>query len=105
LAIAYSHDDAYHRYLRKFMALPFLPAHEIPGVFHRLKLEANTDALQQFTDYISTNWVYGTTFTPRDWSVYGQAIRTNNDIEGKYAIVIFHHLILLLIVNILFSLL
>jgi hypothetical protein len=54
------------------MALPFLPVHEIPGVFQRLKLEANTDAFLQFADYISTNWVHRTTFTPRDWSVYGR---------------------------------
>lgn len=31
--------------------------------------------------YISDTWISSTVFPPKDWSVYGQAIRTNNDIE------------------------
>ena len=64
------------------MALPFLPALEIPTAFTRLRLQATTDSLKELVAYIASTWVNSTTFPPKDWSVYGQAIRTNNDIEG-----------------------
>ena len=52
------------------------------GVFENLKTQATTDSLKQLTSYIEGNWIQGSVFTPSDWSVYGKAIRTNNDIEG-----------------------
>lgn len=36
--------------------------------------EATTEPVKALTTYIKDNWA--------DWSVYGQAIRTNNDVEG-----------------------
>ncbi|KAK3741180.1 hypothetical protein QZH41_012629, partial [Actinostola sp. cb2023] len=82
LAMAYCHDDGLHRFIRKLMALPFLPAIQIPTVFQRLRLQATTPALVNLVDYVATNWIHSPTFPPTDWSVYGQSIRTNNDIEG-----------------------
>ncbi|KAK3744787.1 hypothetical protein QZH41_014782, partial [Actinostola sp. cb2023] len=42
LATVYSEDDGTHRYIRQLMALPFLPATEIPRVFARLSVQATT---------------------------------------------------------------
>jgi len=41
-----------------------------------------TARLQQLTDYINENWVSSTMWPPATWTVYGQPIRTNNDVEG-----------------------
>ena len=82
LAAAYSRDDGTYRYIKKLMALPFLPAPEIDPAFQRLRLQATTDALEELVQYISDTWISSTVFPPKDWSVFGQAIRTNNDVEG-----------------------
>ena len=64
------------------MALPFLPADKIEKRFYRLQRRATSDALQKFTRYIEDNWITSQTFPPASWSVFMQAVRTNNDLEG-----------------------
>ena len=61
---------------------PSLPAGEIQAQFESLRPRATTADLQKLVWYISATWVNGTMFPPKDWSVYGQTIRTNNDLEG-----------------------
>ena len=38
--------------------------------------------------YVGRQWVDGASFTPADWSVFRQEVRTNNDLEGKTLIVV-----------------
>ena len=64
------------------MALPFLPHHQISRMFLRLEVQAQTEPLQNLVAYIRRQWIESTVFLPKNWSVYQQAIRTNNDIEG-----------------------
>ena len=64
------------------MALPFLPADKIERRFYRLQRRATTDALMQFTRYVEDSWITSNTFPPATWSVYLQAVRTDNDLEG-----------------------
>jgi len=64
------------------MAMPFLLAGEIPAAFAKLRLRASTNGMKRLVSYIGSTWIESTTFPPKDWSVYGQAIRTNNDLEG-----------------------
>ena len=66
------------------MALPFLPHHEIPAMFARLRIQATTQPLRQIVQYIKDQWIESTIHPIKDWSIYGQPIRTNNDIEGIY---------------------
>ena len=82
LSLPYMEDTGTHSYLRKLMALPFLPAIEIPTTFEQLRLRANSDSLKALVAYIDSTWVYSSTFPPKDCSVYSQGIRTNNDLEG-----------------------
>lgn len=82
LQVAYTSDDSVYRYVRKLMALPFLPFHEIAPMFVRLSVQAQTQPLCDLVDYIKRQWIENANFTPKDWSVYRQPIRTNNDIEG-----------------------
>ena len=79
---SYSEDDAVYKYIRKLMALPFLPHRQINHMFLRLQVEAQTEPLQNLVNYIKRQWIESTVFLPKNWSVYKQAIRTNNDIEG-----------------------
>ena len=79
---AYANDRGTHDVLRKLMALPFLPAEKIKLRFLRLQEKATTEALKTFTAYIQKTWITGDTFPPTTWSVYMQAVRTNNDLEG-----------------------
>ncbi|KAK3731012.1 hypothetical protein QZH41_018758, partial [Actinostola sp. cb2023] len=44
--LGFAEDDGTHRYIRQLMALPFLPATEIPRVFARLSLQATTVPLK-----------------------------------------------------------
>ena len=85
--MAYTTDDSVHRYIRKLMALPFLPFHEIRPMFDRLGVQAHTQPLRDLVDYIKRQWIENIIFTPKEWSIYEQPIRTNNDIEGwHYAV-------------------
>ena len=82
LQVPYTSDDATHKFLRKVMALPFLPPNEIPSAFERLRRSVSSQPLLQFLQYVADTWVYGSFWSPEDWSVYMEAVRTNNDIEG-----------------------
>ena len=45
LASAYMERDAVHRYRRRLMSLPFLPAAEIEPAFQRIKSRAQCESL------------------------------------------------------------
>ena len=79
---AYSEDDAVYKYVRKLMALPFIPYRQISRMFLPLEVQAQTEPLENLVAYIRRQWIESTVFLPKNWSVYKQAIRTNNDIEG-----------------------
>ena len=70
-----------YKYIRKLMALPFLPHHQINHMFLCLQVVAQTEPLQNLVNYIKRQWIESTVFPPKNWSVFKQAIRTN-DIEG-----------------------
>ena len=82
LQTAYQSDDGTFKHLRKIMALPFLPPSQIPPMFARLQLQATTEPLQNFAEYVNSTCVQSTIWPPSCWSVYKQQIRTNNDVEG-----------------------
>ena len=79
---AYTSDDGVHRYIRKLMALPFLPRREIRPMFQLLRRQAETQLLQDLVSFINNQWIESTVFPPKNWSVYLQPVRTNNDLEG-----------------------
>lgn len=78
----YRNDRGTHDLVRKLLALPFLPADEIPNAFHRLEAKATTEPLQALAQYINNTWISSTTWHPSCWSVFQQSVRTNNDTEG-----------------------
>ena len=54
----------------------------IQPVFQRLSREAATEPLKELTRYIQFTWIDSSWCHPRRWSVFQQATRTNNDLEG-----------------------
>jgi len=82
LQSAYAADEGTHRLCRRLLALPYLPAEHIGDEFHRLQQNATTDKLQQLMTYVADNWIMSATWPPETWCVYGQHVRTNNDVEG-----------------------
>ena len=81
LQVAYASDDGTFKFLRKVMALCFLPAQHITPIFLRLEQEA-TAALTPLLQYVSRTWIESNVWPPARWSVYFQSVRTNNDLEG-----------------------
>ena len=82
LTEAYRQDRGTHEYIRRILALPFLPADKIKRRFKHLQEQASVRLLKKLCAYIDDNWISSTTFLPTSWSVYEEAVRTNNDLEG-----------------------
>ena len=74
----YSARGATYDFLRKVMALPFLPAAQIQTAFNALKKKVTTPKLLAFMEYVEKNWILHRTFKPENWSVFRMSIRTNN---------------------------
>ncbi|CAD5126581.1 DgyrCDS14672 [Dimorphilus gyrociliatus] len=69
--------------MRQLMALPFLPSHIIPIEFIKIKdYLKSIDKLADFIDYFERTWILNDVWSPKCWSIYQCAIRTNNDVEG-----------------------
>ena len=72
------------------MCLSFLPAEEIVQTFRdfqNLLLPTHPEALHKVVQYVEDNWINSNIWDPSCWSVFGRAVRTNNDTEGWH-----HHL-------------
>ena len=82
LQTVYTNDKATNSYVRRLMALPFLPHETILAMFEKLAAEATTPVLQQLVMYIRSTWIESEVWSPCSWSVFMFSIRTNNDIEG-----------------------
>ena len=81
LQVAYTEDQGTYEWIRKLLALPFLPYADITTQFERLRLGIEGPR-KELTDYIASQWIYNAIFPMKDWSVFMQPVRTNNDIEG-----------------------
>lgn len=51
-------------------------------MFQLLRRQAETQPLQDLVSYTNNQWIESTVFPPKNWSVYLQPVRTNNDLEG-----------------------
>jgi len=74
--------------LRKLLALPLLPAEHIQPAFAAISSAGVPDAAavdQQYCklSYVGATWLESTVWSADNLSVYGQHVRTNNDVEGE----------------------
>ena len=79
---AYNKDEGTHTFLRRLMALPFVPHEHILRLFLRISSEAPDGRLKDICTYIHDTWISSNIWPPSSWSVFQQNIRTNNDVEG-----------------------
>jgi len=83
LTTQYAQDAGSRSMCRDVMALPLLPAEHIAPVFDNLTAgEMQVPALQELVTYVRAQWIAGPVFKSTDISVFGQVVRTNNDVEG-----------------------
>ena len=81
LTQAFTSDSATHDFIKKLLALPFLPAEHITTAFLRLNRKAPVH-LQTLCSYVYINWVLSEAWPPTTWSCFMSSVRTNNDVEG-----------------------
>ena len=80
---SYNHKGNVFSFCKKIMALPFLPAEQIPGAFYGLKdLVIANPPLGQLCRYVEKQWITSGFYCPRRWSIFMEEVRTNNDLEG-----------------------
>ena len=70
--------------------MPFLPVNQIQPLFDNMTRDADgewKDVPPQLLDllqYIQATWITSNVWSPPAWSVFGQSVRTNNDVEGYH---------------------
>ena len=74
--------DTIHKTVKKIMALPFLPPEVIQDAFNNVSDRITDGPLRVLLDYVSSTWIHSSVWPPKCWSVFGQTVRTNNDVEG-----------------------
>ena len=82
LQAAYINDDATMKFVRRLLALPFLPYEHITSMFSKLEERASTEPLRNLCTYIRNTWITSTTWPTKTWSVYMCSVCTNNDCES-----------------------
>ena len=82
LSPTYNTHNSTYKYIKKLMALPFLPHEQITPSFTALEEQASTQQLQDLVRYMRSTWIESTVWPPSSWSIYMRAVRTNNDVEG-----------------------
>ena len=70
LQTAYNTDVATNSYIRRLLALPYIPHQHISTCFQELKGRANSPQLQTLCEYIQSTWIDSTVWSPFTWYVY-----------------------------------
>lgn len=83
LAVPYLNHRPTQDYLKQLMALPFLPHEHITSTFDHLESRLPAGPIKDLTTYMRETWISGF-WSPSEWTVFGQSIRTNNDVEGYH---------------------
>ena len=85
LQTAYTERKGLYSFIRKVLALPFLPHEHIATSFTQLTEESQVtddERLAALMQYVRVTWLDNTVWSVGNWCVFMQPIRTNNDVEG-----------------------
>jgi len=84
LKTAYDQKKSVHLFVRKLLALPYLPSDHMQPAFNQLvqTTASASAAIKQLMTYLTNTWFNNRVWTVQQWSVYRQSVRTNNDVEG-----------------------
>lgn len=83
LAVPYINHRPTQDFIRQIMALPFLPGEHVEPTFNHLQSRAPAGPILELMSYVKETWITGL-WSPNEWTVFGQSIRTNNDLEGYH---------------------
>ena len=78
----YEKKEDIYKFIRKLMALPFLPAEHIVPSFEHLEQTVSAPSLLELCTYIHDTWLTSSVWSVESWCQFMQPIRTNNDVEG-----------------------
>lgn len=89
LSSSYTSGGDTYTFIRKLLALPFLPVEHIKEAVRELKdlAEGTTDEVDRLLLYIQQTWRDRRVWQPEHWSVFRETVRTNNDVitfKGNY---------------------
>ncbi|CAC5399538.1 unnamed protein product [Mytilus coruscus] len=85
LVVSYNSKGNTFKFLRKLMAIPFLPVEHISTAFNKLMDTAPAGRLQTVLRYVQKRWINSRLWPIASWCVFMQSIRTNNDVDRKMA--------------------
>ncbi|XP_071956851.1 uncharacterized protein [Antedon mediterranea] len=75
---AYRQQAATRLFIRQLMALPTLPVEHVEAVFRRMRRNAGqSPQLQELLTYMDDYWINGDIYSPMDWVIFRQQIRTH----------------------------
>jgi hypothetical protein len=83
LAPQYRKDQETRKICRQMLSLHLLPAEKIVKQFQNIK-DGASGLMLKFCCYVEDNYIKSTVWTPSNWSMHGQHIRTNNHVEGTH---------------------
>jgi hypothetical protein len=81
LATAFMQDKGTNEYIKLFMPLTFVLDNKIRKQFNHRAKRATTKPLK-IVEYVRSQWLDSTVMPLANWSVFGQSVRTNKDVEG-----------------------
>jgi len=83
----YQKDKATSKICRQILSLNLLPAEKIEKRLNVIAEEvnrmSNSMLLKTSCNYIERTWITSTVWPPKQWSMFMQHRRTNNNAEGK----------------------
>ena len=76
-----SNADTYEM-IKRYLALPFLPASDIPEVFRILQQKSSESQLMaSFARYMQRTWVANKALSIESWSAFGEVVRLDTDVN------------------------
>ena len=82
LQISCHNDIATRKYIRKLMALCYIPDVHIKPIFEDLAMLATCEPLKNLITYINYIWITSSLHSPQRWSAFETPIQTNNDVAA-----------------------
>ena len=80
--VAHQQRDDVNKFVRKLMALLLIPEEHVVPSFEAMTTGVLEDPMQRLVDYIDQIWIRSLTWSVVSRCVYGQVIRTYNEVEG-----------------------
>lgn len=90
LKTSYNQKKCVHIFVRKLLALPYLPAlaDHIRLAFNNIS-QTTSIRLQLLINYLTNTWLNNPTWSVQQWSVFLQTVRTNNYVKVMFMFYLF----------------